>query len=292
VSGVRPVRRATGAVLRAAPQLAPRLEKLLWRTVYEAASLRPGDGWSPLMNYGYAPLESAAGEEAAPAPVPAGGFGLGLYARVAGAIDLHGLDVLEVGCGRGGGTAFVFEQFGPRSLTGLDLARRAIERCRRRYARPGLSFVAGDAEALPFGAGSFDVVLSVESSHCYADIPRFLSEVRRVLRPGGRFLIADPRHTERSADTEQALFHADHVALWREQLAAAGFATLEEEDITANVMRALQLDTPARRERIEQHVPALLRPYVFAFSAAEGSAMYQAYAEGKMTYLRFVLQRD
>jgi SAM-dependent methyltransferase len=117
--------------------------------------------------------------------------------------------------------------------------------------------------------------------------------VRRVLRPGGRFLIADPRHTERSPDTtEKALFHADDVALWREQLAAAGFRTIEEENITPNVMRALELDTPARRARIEQHVPRPLRPYVFAFSAAEGSAMYQAYAEGKMTYLRFVLQRD
>ena len=242
------------------------------------------------MNYGYAPLDDT--ESADQVNGAVGGYGLKLYERVAGAIDLRDLDALEVGCGRGGGTAFVYERFAPRSLTGLDLARKAIDRCRRQYARPGLRFVAGDAEHLPFEDGSYDAVLSVESSHCYADIPRFLAEVRRVLRPGGRFLIADPRHSERSADTENALFHADDVALWREQLSAAGFRTLEEENITANVMRALQLDTPARRARIEQHVPQLLRPYVFAFSAAEGSAMYQAYAEGKMTYLRFVLQRD
>jgi SAM-dependent methyltransferase len=290
MSRARPLRRGTAALLRTAPQLAPRLEKLVWRTVYEAASLRPGDGWSPLMNYGYAPLDET--ERADQVNGTVGGYGLKLYERVAGAIDLRGLEVLEVGCGRGGGTAFVYERFAPRSLTGLDLARKAIDRCRRRYARPGLSFVAGDAEHLPFEDGCYDAVLSVESSHCYADIPRFLAEVHRVLRPGGRFLIADPRHTARSADTENALFHADDVALWRAQLSSAGFRTLEEEDITPNVMRALQLDTPARRARIEQNVPQRLRPYVFAFSAAEGSAMYQAYAEGKMTYLRFVLQRD
>merc|ERR1719335_1617700 len=51
---------------------------------------------------------------------------------------------------------------------------------------------------LPFADGSMDVVLCIESSHCFADFERFLAEVRRVLRPGGRFSLADLRWRERS----------------------------------------------------------------------------------------------
>ena len=285
----RPVRRATAALLSVWPGLAPRVQKATWRVFYDLASIARGDGGSAMNNYGYAALD----EDAAP---PAGDgtdadhYGLQLYAAVAGAADLTGQDVLEVGCGRGGGAAFVFERFGPRSMTGLDLSGRAIKRCRRRYGRPGLTFVAGDAEQLPFADGSFDAVLSVESSHCYADPSRFWRETHRVLRPGGRLLLADGRQAQVSS-TEKGLFTRDDVDELRRQLAAAGFRTLEEQDITANVVRGLELDTPARRVRNERHVPEFLQRYVLAFAAIEGSPIYRAYADGDLRYMRFALER-
>ena len=161
-------------MLRAAPELRPRVEKLLWRAFYEANSLRRSELASALTNYGYAPDERA-GADTKP-------LGRELYGAVAGAVPLAGKDVLEVGCGRGGGTAYVFERFAPRTLTGVDLARSAIRSASRRYGRTGLTFVAGDAEQLPLADGSFDVILSVESSHCYPEMRRFLREARRVLR--------------------------------------------------------------------------------------------------------------
>jgi SAM-dependent methyltransferase len=286
--GVRPLRSAITAVLKVWPGLAPRVQKATWRAFYDLASIARGDGGSAMNNYGYAALD----EDAAPPPgdgTDADRYGRQLYAAVAGAADLTGRDVLEVGCGRGGGAAFVFERFGPRSVTGLDLAPRAVDRCRRRYGRPGLSFVAGDAEQLPFADGAFDAVLSVESSHCYADPSRFWREVHRVLRPGGRLLLADGRHTQPSS-TDQTLFTRTDVDGLRRQLAEAGFQTLEEQDVTANVLRALELDTPARRRRNERHVPRFLRRYVLAFSAIEGSPVYRAYADGELRYLRFALE--
>jgi SAM-dependent methyltransferase len=288
--GVRPARRAMAALLRVWPGLAPRVQKATWRAFYELASFRRGDPGTAMMNYGYAALD----EDAAP---PAGDgtdadrYGLQLYAAVAGAADLAGQDVLEVGCGRGGGAAFVFERFGPRSVTGLDLAHRAIDGCRRRYGRPGLSFVAGDADQLPFADGAFDAVLSVESSHCYADPSRFWREAHRVLRPSGRLLLADLRNTHLSPDSNAALFARNDVAGLRDQLAAAGFRTVQEQDITANVVRALELDTPARRQRIERRFPRLVRTYVLTFAAVEGSPMYQEFANGHHSYMRFVLER-
>ena len=128
--------------------------------------------------------------------------------------------MLDIGCGRGGGAAFVFEHVGPRSLTGLDLAKTAIDNCRARYSRPGLAFVTGDGEALPFPDGAFDAIISVESSHCYPDMRRFLGEAHRVLRRGGLLLLADFRRSNPPPGS-------DEVAALREQLAETGFRTLE-----------------------------------------------------------------
>jgi len=307
VNEVRPVRAAAGAALRAAPQLAPSAKQLLWRSVYEVLSVGRRNNGTALLNYGYAPLQdsspdgdaalgSSANGSASPRTSPgesagersADRFGLALYAEVAGAAELSGKDLLEVGCGRGGGAAFVFERFAPRSMTGLDLARQAIESCRARHARPGLEFVAGNAERLPFADGAFDAVLSVESTHCYADPPSFLREAHRVLRAGGLLLLTDFRCTE---PTQDGVFAREDVGLLREQLADAGFRTIEEQDITANVVRSLELDTPVRRAVIERRVPKLLRRQVLRFAAVEGSPVYRALAERELTYLRFVLER-
>jgi SAM-dependent methyltransferase len=279
---VRPVRAGIGAVLRAAPQLRAPAERLLWRGFYELASLRGREAGTTLMNYGYAAgeeIEAGAGEDR---------FGLALYAAVAAGQELSGKQVLEVGCGRGGGSAFVFERFAPASMTGVDLARTAIERCRRRYGRPGLRFLAGDAQSLPLPAEAFDAVINVESSHCYPDMAAFLAEVRRVLRPRGRLLLADFRPSGASpADAAPK----DDVHALRRQLADAGLATVQEEDITAEVLRALSLATPAVRARVQRRVPRPLRRYALEFSAIEGSAVFRAFADGSLTYLRFVLEK-
>ncbi len=272
-----------GALLDAAPQIRPQAEKLLWRTFYELASLRGRDVGSALMNYGYASTD---------ANEPEGGHGeedLGrqLYATAVGDCELRGRDVLEVGCGRGGGSVFVFDRFAPRSLTGVDVARSAVRRCRRDHGRPGLQFVAADAEALPFAAGTFDAVISVESSHCYPDMARFLGEAQRVLRRDGSLLLTDFRRTA-AADPSGG---ADQLLTLRRQLDDAGLDTVEERDITANVVQALRLRTPGLRARIERSVPRPLRRYAFEFAGLEGSAIYRAFAEGELTYRRLVLRR-
>lgn len=58
---------------------------------------------------------------------------------------------------------------------------------------PNFALVRGHAMQLPFGDGSFDLVVNVEASHAYSSDAAFLLEVRRVLHPQGRFLYADYR---------------------------------------------------------------------------------------------------
>lgn len=282
----RVLRSGLGALLSLVPRLTPRAKKLFWRWFYELVSMRRRDLQTMLMNYGYAP-DHESGE------IDAGEdwFGCQLYGAVAGAADLHMKEILEVGCGRGGGAVFVFERFGPRSLTGLDLARSAIESCRRQYARAGLRFIAGDAENLPHPDDSFDAVISVESSHCYPNMPRFLDEVCRVLRPGGLLLLADFRRTVVAPRDGDGQLPGEDVDSLHRQLAESGFQTLDEEDITANVVRALKLSTPGVRARVEHRVPKPLRNYALEFAGVEGSAVYKAFADGGLTYLRFVLQK-
>jgi SAM-dependent methyltransferase len=287
----RPVRAGLSALFRAVPELRPRIEKVLWRAFYEANSLRRSELAGALTNYGYVPEDEPRESPSVSTRDPgerADRYGRRLYDAVAGAVPLSGKDVLEVGCGRGGGTAYVFERFAPRSLTGLDLARSAIRSASRRYGRPGLRFVAGDAERLPLADGSFDVILSVESSHCYPEMGRFLGEARRVLRPGGVMLLADFRPTQGKSSADQVL--PDDVDTLRRQLSDAGFRTVEEEEVTAGVVRALRLKTPDVRARIARRVPKPLRGYVLEFAAVEGSGIYQGFADGGLTYLRFVLE--
>src|ERR1700757_4421321 len=129
-------------------------------------------------------------------------FHIQLYHRTATQVDLNGKRVLEVGCGHGGGASYLMRTAGPASYTGLDLNPAGIAFCRKRHNLPGLEFVQGDAENLPFPDQSFDAVINIESSHCYPRFPRFLAEVARVLRPGGHLLYADLRQRVHVAEWE------------------------------------------------------------------------------------------
>ncbi|HTA33391.1 MAG TPA: methyltransferase domain-containing protein [Solirubrobacteraceae bacterium] len=277
---MRPLRAGIRALLRAVPALRAPVETLLWRSFYELTSRRGNESSVTLLNYGYAaPGETTPGEGEDE-------LGMALYAAVAGAGELAGKQALEVGCGRGGGSAFVFERFQPSSLTAVDLAGTAIERCRQSHGRPGLTFRTGDAQRLPFAADAFDAVINVESSHCYSDMPRFLGEVHRVLRPGGLFLFADFRPTHPSPEDP---FPRD-IEVLRRQLGEAGLRTVEEQDITAEVLRARSLATPAVRARVDPRMPKPLRRYAYEYWGIEDTTIFRAFADGSVTYLRFVLE--
>jgi len=119
-----------------------------------------------------------------------------LYHHVASQVDLTGKDILEVSCGHGGGASWIIRSLNPASYTGLDLNPTGIQFCQQRHPLPGLHFVQGNAQKLPFPDASFDEVINIEASHCYPDFPAFLLEVARVLRPSGHFLYADFRFSD------------------------------------------------------------------------------------------------
>jgi serine/threonine protein kinase/Tfp pilus assembly protein PilF len=92
-------------------------------------------------------------------------------------------------------------------------------------------FLNADAGALPFRDGTFDVVLNLESSHLYPKFETFVSEVHRVLKPGGMFAYGD-------------LWHLDSLPInWKQRertLRSSRFVITREEDVTEGVFQALK----------------------------------------------------
>ncbi|HUF21438.1 MAG TPA: class I SAM-dependent methyltransferase [Burkholderiales bacterium] len=256
----------------------PPVKRLLWRGWYDFLARRYRDRQWTFMNYGYrpphgtAPLALAAEDEADRSCIQ-------LYHLVANAVDLTGREVLEVGSGRGGGASFVARHLHPRRMVGVDVSPLAVAYCRARHAVPALSFEVGNAERLGFATGSFDVMLNVESSHCYGDPQAFLREVRRVLRPDGDFLYADFRSR-------------DELDAWRDMLLSSGLRLVVEHDITPGVVAALDADDARKRDLIATRVARPLRRAFGQFAGLRGTLLYDELRRGAVTYRMFVLRNS
>lgn len=101
----------------------------------------------------------------------------------------RGKTVLEVGCGNG----YVLSRYAAEGadVTGVDITETAVELCRKRFQGSGLkgTFLVGNAERLPFPDEVFDCVCSMGVLHHVPDTAKAVSEIYRVLKPGGRFII-------------------------------------------------------------------------------------------------------
>ena len=259
-------------------EFSPRFKRLLWRRWYQYLAGYQMAEWR-FMNYGYASLNASEDPLILPPEDEPDRYAIQLYHRVAGAVELKGREVLEVGCGRGGGASFIRRRHRPRHMTCVDFSDKAVRFCREQHRLDGLSFVHGDAEALPFGEESFDAVVNVESSHCYGSMPAFLSEVCRVLRPGGHFLFADFRPVE----------NCDRL---HQQLVETRMAILEQQDITPHVLEALRQDSDRRFALIDRSINKRLVDTFRQFAAVEGSEVFDGFKNGAAIYLRYVLQKQ
>ena len=166
------------------------------------------------------------------------GQGRALRQRSLSVADLHPADVvLDVGCGTGTLALEVARSVGRTGrVCGIDPSAEQIARAHAKAARrrAPVEFQKGVIEQLPYSDATFDVVLSTLMMH-HLPAPtkrQGLSEIARVLKPGGRLVIADfTRKQDRTG--KAASFHAggsrleDLVALVQE----TGFERLEAEEV-------------------------------------------------------------
>jgi MPBQ/MSBQ methyltransferase len=140
-------------------------------------------------------------------------------------LDDRALRTLDVGAGTGFGTEGVVEHVDAANVTMLDQSPHQLTRAGRKAALAACAKVRGDAEALPFATDAFDRYVSTGSIEYWPDPQRAIAEAYRVVRPGGRAMVAGPvppRHrlARRLADTWM-LFPAE--ADYRRWFERAGF---------------------------------------------------------------------
>jgi SAM-dependent methyltransferase len=199
----------------------PGVKRTLVKGLYQTLTVLDEDADVTCLNYGYASLDPEEPGLPLPPDDEVNRYCLALYHRVAGAVELNGREVLEVGSGR-------------------HHQRR--------------------------------------TSHNYPSMMRFLGEAARVLRPNGHFLITDHRDK-------------DKVELWREQIRQSGFSILAEEDITANVIQALDIDNERKVKLIDRKVPKLIRNGIEEFAAVKGTKAYSEFTSRESLYLRFTCRK-
>lgn len=253
------------------------LYKRLFKYWYPYMTRRMGQEDVVFLNWGYEedpPLGLKLDEADEP-----NRYSIQLYHQTATQVDLAGKKVLEVSCGHGGGASYLARTLKPTSYTALDFNPDGVAFCKKRHHVPGLDFVQGDAQEMPFPDESFDAVVNVEASHIYPDFARFVSEVGRVLRPGGHFLHTDFRHR-------------DDIPSWHATLAKPPLRQVSERIISEEVVRGLHENSPRSNELINKRLPAFLRKLGREFAVVDGSWFYRDLERGEITYRIFDLVKD
>ncbi len=194
--------------------------------------------------------------------------------RLVAAVGESPLDrVLDVACGPG----IVAEAIAPhvREVVGIDVTPKMVRLAHARFSKARSNngqFQVASAENLPFPSASFDQIVTRLSFHHFADLSKVLAEVRRVLRPDGRFIIAD---VVSSAEPEEAALHnalerlrdPTHVRMRApnellEVIDRAGFAVVRQqvwEQPRSFVEWAAIVADPERTQALEKVMRALAR---------------------------------
>ena len=105
-----------------------------------------------------------------------------------------GMSLLDAGCGPGTVTTGLARTVSPGNVVGLDAAPGVLEHARGHAQEErvdNVTFIAGDVYALDFPEGAFDVVYANQLLQHLADPVRAISEMRRVLKPGGLLAVRD-----------------------------------------------------------------------------------------------------
>jgi SAM-dependent methyltransferase len=162
--------------------------------------------------------------------------------------------VLELGCGRGFNLLRLARRNTSSMFVGIDLTPwhvRAARLAGRRHRNLDIRY--GDFHRLPFADASFDLVFSVEAICHATDVYEVVREVRRVLRPGGRFVSIDPwrspgfnaldeaaRTSVRIVEAAFILPNVQEFDRWLDRTVEIGFEQVSSEDVTVAVVPNLK----------------------------------------------------
>jgi ubiquinone/menaquinone biosynthesis C-methylase UbiE len=206
-------------------------------------------------------------------------YSIQLYHLLASSVDIGGKEIVEVGCGRGGGLSYITKKFSPSKALGIDLDKIAVSFGNKFYQYKNMSFLQGDAQHLPLENNSYDILINVESSHRYPDMEAFLGEVNRILRPGGYFLYTDFRYDYEMPEFEKLL-------------GSCGLTILKQVLITDSVVAALEADDARKRKLVKKLAPKLIHSIALNFAGTIASETYNYFKDHKYIYYYYVFQKS
>jgi tocopherol O-methyltransferase len=158
--------------------------------------------------------------------------------------------VLDAGCGIGGSSIYLAKHFGCK-VVGITLSKRQAYKATNNAKQNGVAhlteFRVMDFEKMTFARGKFDVVWAIESV-CHADSKKqFIKEAYRVLRKGGRLIIADAFMTKENITADEEIILNKFLSGWGVNyleteknfnlfLRTSGYRNITFTDVTDNVM--------------------------------------------------------
>ena len=182
----------------------------------------------------------------------------------------EGMRILDFGIGSGY-LAFPIARKNPSAaVTGLDIVEKALEAnriCAAQENIANLRCVSYDGTVFPFADGSFDLVISRYVLHHVPDIGHCISEISRVLKPGGLFFLSDPapnaEDSEHFADRYMQLKPDGHIRFYSktEWKQIAGNAGLQWKDSFDSEIRFPRKYTQEYAELLNRSSPDIVRGY-------------------------------
>ncbi len=145
--------------------------------------------------------------------------------------------VLDVGCGSGWATRLLADYAINGRVTGIDISDEMVRVARESSkSHANVDFEVASAEQLPFADNEFTHAFSMESLYYYKNIPKALSEIHRVLRPGGLFVAVMDLYWENEAthqwiDTLKVPVELLSVDDYRSLFIDGGFENVEDQRI-------------------------------------------------------------
>lgn len=182
--------------------------------------------------------------------------------------------VLDAGCGVGGSAIYLAKKIGCK-VTGITLSQKqantATEFAKKRGVSDLVSFQAMNYTATSFADNSFDFVWAIESMQTATDKSDFLKEAKRILKPGGKIVIADCFKSYNYAFNENKLMRlmfngwavSDVLSLqeFTEKAEQAGFKLEKELDVTKEVY------------------PSVVKFFIAAFLGMFGTFLYNVFVK-------------
>jgi len=142
--------------------------------------------------------------------------------------------VLDINCGLGATTGYLFKYFKPADVTGITAGKEKVEACR--LNAPGAEFVEAKAKKLNLPGDSFESIICVEGLGRFETRLKLLGEACRVLKYGGRFVFSDIIRVEVEREKKDFLKGKKEtlvdLATYRQFLLKSGFKDIIIEDVT------------------------------------------------------------